>query len=166
MRYFVLAALLAACCTFAHPAAAQEAAQGGDQTYQNAVGVTFGWWNGASLSLKHFIKDDAAIEVRASFYQYGGELCGLYQFYGDFGNVAGLRWYAGGGAHAGAYNNRWTKNYPSRPDGVYLGPDGVLGVDYKFDSAPIDLSFDIQPRVDIPGGYFNVWGGLGVRFAF
>jgi hypothetical protein len=165
MKFCILLAAIAACCFFARPAAAQDD-RAADQTYQNAVGVTFGWWNGASLSVKHFFKDNEAIEARATFWQYGGELCGLFEYYGDFGNVSGLRWYVGGGGHAGGYNHQYAKYYPDRPDGAYFGADGVMGVDYKFDGAPIDLSFDVQPRVDVPGGYFNVWGGLGVRLAF
>lgn len=162
MKRIVVLAAIAACCALALPVAAQSS----DQTYQNAIGVNFGWWSGGSLSLKHFIKDDVAIEARLSFWEYGGEACGLYEYYGDFGNVSGLRWYVGAGGHAGVYNHDWSKYYPNRQDGAYLGPDGVLGIDYKFEGAPIDVSFDIQPRFDFPGAYFNVWGGLGVRFAF
>lgn len=155
--------VIAACCALALPTYAQTE---DDATYRNAVGVTFGWWRGAALSLKHFVTDEVALEAKLSFWNYGGEVCGLFEYYGDFGTVPGLKWYAGGGAHIGVYNQDWAKYYPARSDGLYAGPDGILGIDYKFPTAPIDLSFDVEPRVDIPGAYFNVWGGLGVRFAF
>lgn len=162
MKRTVPAAALAACLAFASTAKAQTS----DASYQNAVGVVFGWWVGGAISLKHFIKDNSAIEARVSFYQYGGEAAGFYEYYGDIPNLQNLRWYVGAGGHFGVYNHEWSKEYSGRQDGAYLGPDGILGIDYKFDGAPIDLSFDIEPRFDFPGAYFNVWGGLGVRFAF
>jgi hypothetical protein len=162
MKRIVAPAILVACLAIARPTAAQST----DQTYKNAVGVTFGWWNGASVSVKHFFNENTVGEVRVSFWQYGGEVCGLYEHYEDFGTVPGLKWYAGVGGHGGSHNNGYAKYYPSRTDGLYAGPDGILGVDYKFSGAPIDVSFDVQPRLDIPGPYFSVWGGLGVRFAF
>ncbi len=141
-------------------------AQDVGSTYQTAVGVKFGWWDGLAVSVKHFISDNVALEAQASFYRYGGEGTGLYEYYGNIPSVEGLKWYAGVGGHLGSYNTTYAHNYESRSSGVYFGPDAILGVDYKFTGAPIDLSFDIQPRVDVPGPYFNLWGGLGVRFAF
>jgi hypothetical protein len=162
MLKIVVLAGIAALCAITLDTSAQDL--GSD--YKTSVGVKFGWWEGGSLSVKHFVKENVAVEALLSFWQYGGEACGLYEFHGKIPNVDGLKWYVGGGGHVGVYNTDWAKNYPDRPGQVYLGPDGVLGIDYKFTGAPIDLSFAVHPRFDIPGGYFNVWGGLGVRFAF
>ena len=141
-------------------------AQSMGSDYQTAIGVKFGWWSGGAIDAKHFIKDNVAIEGELSLYRYGAEVNGLYEYYGNFSSVEGLKWYAGFGGHIGGYNNTYAHNYPNRSSGVFFGPDGVLGIDYKFTGAPINLSFDVQPLIDIPGSYFNVWGGLGVRFAF
>ncbi|TDX00974.1 hypothetical protein [Dinghuibacter silviterrae] len=162
MKHCLVLCLLALCCTLVLPVAAQSF----DDTYQNAVGIHFGWWRGVALSLKHFINDDAALEARASLWKYGGEVCVLYQFYGDVPDIDGLRWYAGGGAHVGQYNLAWAKYNPSELNRWYLGPDGVAGMDYKFQGAPIDMSFDVQPRMYFPVGWVDLWGGIGVRFAF
>jgi hypothetical protein len=142
------------------------AAQSLDDTYQTAVGVTAGWWSGAAFSLRHFIDDDAALEARLSVWKYGGEGCALYEYFGDVPDVDGLRWYIGGGAHVGQYNHAWAKYNPSEWNRWYLGPDGVAGMDYKFEGIPLDMSFDVQPRMDFPGGWVDLWGGLGIRFAF
>jgi len=46
--------------------------------------------------------------------------------------------------------------------------DGVLGLDYKISGAPINVSIDWQPSLNLIGHtYFEGgWGGLGVRFTF
>jgi hypothetical protein len=157
----ILLAIAALCCT-----TLVVSAQSMGSDYQTAVGVKFGWWSGAAIDAKHFIKDNVAIEGEVSFYNYGAEVNGLYEWYGHFASVEGLKWYIGAGGHIGGYNHTYAQNYPSRSSGVFFGPDGILGVDYKFTGAPINISFDIQPLFDVPGMYFNVWGGLGVRFAF
>ncbi len=129
--------------------------------YRTALGVKLGWWGGGALSVKHFIRDQAALEGLLAFWRNGFNITGLYQYHGDFANVNGLKWYVGVGGHIGFYNNKYYYG-----DGVYFGPDGVLGIDYKFNGAPINLSLDVQPGFDIPGGDFYAWGGLGIRFAF
>jgi hypothetical protein len=160
-RMMVVAGMVFLCFTALHATA-----QSLGPDYQTAIGIKFGWWSGGSISIKHFIKDNVAIEGEASFWEYGGDITGLYEWYGDIPAVEGMKWYAGAGAHIGFYNTEYAHYYPGRSNGLYLGPDGVLGVDYKFNNAPINLSFDVQPRVDLPGGFFDIWGGLGVRFAF
>lgn len=129
--------------------------------YRTALGVKVGWFGGGAISVKHFIKDQAALEGLLTFWKNGFNITGLYEFHGNFGNTAGLKWYVGPGGHLGFYNDKYENG-----DGVYFGVDGVLGVDYKFHGAPINLSLDVQPGVDIPGGDFYVWGGLGIRFTF
>lgn len=162
MRKILVLSLVAILCLGTLVSSAQSM----NSDYQNAIGVKFGWWNGAAIDGKHFIKDNTAIEAEVSIFNYGAEVNGLYEWYGNFSSVEGLKWYVGGGGHVGGYNHTYAHNYPNRTSGVFFGPDGVLGVDYKFTGAPINLSFDVQPLFDVPGMYFNVWGGLGVRFAF
>jgi hypothetical protein len=139
-------------------------AQALGQSYQTAVGVKI--YPGA-ISLKHFIKDDVALEGLAYFWRYGFRFTGLYEYHGEINGAPGLQWYIGPGAHIGFYNNDWEKNYPHRNDGVAIGVDGVIGLDYKIKGAPINLSLDWQPSFNIIGHtYFEGgWGGLGVRFA-
>lgn len=133
-------------------------------TYQTAIGVKI--YPGA-ISIKHFIKDDVALEGLASFWNYGFRATGLYEFHGDIRDVNGLKWYIGPGAHLGFYDNDWKDRYPDREKGVDLGVDGVLGLDYKIKGAPINLSLDWQPSFTIISHTdFRSWGGLGVRFTF
>src|SRR4030095_4766619 len=75
--------------------------------YRTALGVKVGWWGGGSISVKHFIRDQAALEVLLSFWRNGFNVAGLYEWHGDFANTNGLKWYVGGGGHIGFYNDKY-----------------------------------------------------------
>lgn len=133
--------------------------------YNTAVGIKF--YPGA-LSVKHFTNSNTAIEGLGYFWEYGYRIAGLYELHYKIGGVPGLKWYFGPGAHVGYYNDNWTRDYPERNGGFNLGVDGVLGLDYKIQGAPIDLSLDWQPSFTVLGStrFESGWGGLAVRFAF
>ncbi|WP_126971139.1 hypothetical protein [Gynurincola endophyticus] len=133
--------------------------------YQTAVGFKF---YPTAISVKHFIKSDAALEGLLYIWGDGIRVTGLYEYHGNFDNVEGLRWYIGGGAHIGFWNDEWRRSYPGRKKGVNIGVDGVLGLDYKIKGAPINISLDWQPSVSFIGYNYweSGWGGLGIRFAF
>ncbi|MDE3142822.1 MAG: hypothetical protein KGL19_01625 [Bacteroidota bacterium] len=134
-------------------------------TYKTAIGIKV--YPGA-LDIKHFIKPNVAVEGLAYFWQYGFRTTALYEIHGNINPVEGLKYYIGGGAHVGFYNNRWTVDYPSRQNGVDIGVDGVLGLDYKIPGAPINISFDWQPSLDLIGynNFESGWGGLAIRYTF
>jgi hypothetical protein len=50
--------------------------------------------------------------------------------------------YYGGGAYVGFEDGD-----------TFLGPTGVIGLDYKFATAPINLSLDWKPELDITARY-------------
>lgn len=133
--------------------------------YSTAVGLKI--YPGA-LSVKHFVEYNRAVEGLAYFYNDGVRITGLYEIHGDINGAPGLKWYVGPGAHVGVWNDNWQKNYPDRKSGVNLGIDGVIGLDYKFENVPINISFDWQPSFNIVGyTYFEAgWGGLGIRYTF
>ena len=133
-------------------------------SYRTALGVKF--YPGA-ISIKHFIQPNRALEGLAYFWNYGFRFTGLYEVHGDVNGAAGLKWYVGPGGHIGFWNTDWENKYPSRGRGIMIGIDGVLGLDYKIKSAPINLSLDIQPFFNIANyTYFDAWGGLGIRYTF
>ena len=139
-------------------------AQSMGNTYRTALGVKF--YPGA-ISIKHFIRTDRAIEGLAYFWNYGFRFTGLYEVHGDINGAPGLKWYVGPGGHIGFWNTDWENKYPSRGHGIAIGIDGVLGLDYKVKGAPINLSLDVQPFFNIANyAYFDVWGGLGIRYTF
>ena len=143
----------------------KSSAQSMGSDYQTAVGVKF--WPGA-LSVKHFTSDNTALEGLLNFWDHGFRLTGLYEIHGNIEAAPGLKWYVGPGAHIGWYNEGWVHNDHYYGSGsLSLGVDGVLGLDYKFNGAPIAISLDVQPFFELLSHpYIDVWGGLGVRYTF
>ena len=91
-------------------------------------------------------------------------LTGLYEVHNPINGAPGLRWYYGGGATLGSLDYKNDK----RDNELYLSIDGVLGLDYKVEGAPLNLSLDykpafvLNPYTDLEAGGF----GLSVRITF
>ncbi len=138
------------------------------QSYTTALGVKV--WDGGGITIKHFVAANVAVEGIGYFWNRGVRIVGLYEFHYDIASAPGLKWYVGPGAHVGFYNNTYyNNNYPNGDgSGSYVGIDGVLGLDYKFDRAPINISLDWQPSFEFGSnrGFINNWGGLGIRYTF
>ena len=149
---------LAFVLTMATGASAQGAAD-----YRTAIGVKF--YPGA-ITLKHFVSEKAAVEGLGYFFNNGFRITGLYEFHFDIADVNGLKWYVGPGAHLGFYNTRYKNNNNISDGGVAIGIDGIIGLDYKVPSAPINLSLDFQPSIEFGdyNGYGGSWGGIAIRY--
>ncbi|MEN9686661.1 MAG: hypothetical protein RLZZ28_2447 [Bacteroidota bacterium] len=132
--------------------------------YKTALGVKV--YPGA-ISIKHFISQNA-VEGLGYVTADGFRLTGLYELHYSLGNIEGLKWYIGGGAHLGIWSDAWKNKYPERTAGLALGVDGIWGVDYKIKGAPLNISFDWQPSFNLIGYHYfeGGWGGLGIRYTF
>jgi hypothetical protein len=109
-----------------------------------------------SFTVKYFINDRDALEGLVSFGTRFG-IGGLFEVHQLIGNVPNLNWFYGGGGYVGfQYGN------------TYLGPTGVIGIDYKFPNVPINLSMDWKPELDILPAINFVPDALGLsaRFTF
>lgn len=131
----------------------------GAQDYTTAAGLKF--YPGA-FSLKHFVTSNAAIEGMASFWNYGARFTALYEIHKPIPGADGLCWYYGPGVHLSMFKSKY--------GGISPGIDGVIGLDFKFRNAPINVSMDWQPSIEL-GDYYNDmfvggWGGLGLRYTF
>lgn len=138
--------------------------------YKNAIGGRFGVANG--ITFKHFMNSQNAVDFilnfRAKKNSYSSfRLTGLYEIHNPIYNAPGLQWYYGFGGGIGSYTYK-DKDYKYNNSEVYLSIDGVLGLDYKFDGAPINIALDWKPSFDItPNQGLNFEGvGLSLRFAF
>jgi hypothetical protein len=153
-RSFFIAALL-----FTMISADAQSKSANSSSYRTALGVKV--WDGGGISLKHFFTGNNAGELIAYFWGHGARFTGLYEIHGDFNGAPGLKWYIGPGAHIGFYDT-------NHGDGAYAGIDGVLGLDYKFKGAPINMSIDWQPSFEFGDGrgFYGNWGGLGIRYTF
>jgi hypothetical protein len=89
-----------------------------------------------SVSGKYFVTDKSAVEGLIAFGSRFG-IGALLEIHKPF-EVEGLTWFYGGGAYVGFED----KN-------AFVGPTGIVGLDYKFKTVPINLSLDWKPELDI-----------------
>ena len=132
--------------------------------YSKAIGVKFP--AGFSVTYKNFVADTKNIEAQATIWNKGFKISGLYEFnFYSFNNADGLAWFVGPGAHIGFWKEEYKTDYNSKID---IGIDGIIGLDYKFKDAPINMSIDWQPSITLigPAGFAPAAGGLSVRFTF
>jgi hypothetical protein len=163
-RNITLAMLLLFFCGSLSAQRKSSSRQSASQDYTTALGVKF--YPGA-ISLKHFVNDKNALEGIGYFWERGGRITGLFEIHGDISGAKGLKWYIGPGAHIGFYN-AWYYNNKNYNRGTYFGIDGVLGLDYKVNNAPLNLSLDWQPSFEFGygPGFTGNWGGFAIRYVF
>jgi hypothetical protein len=89
-----------------------------------------------SITGKYFITEKSAIEGIVSFGNRFG-IGGLLEIHQPF-SVDGLSWFYGAGGYVGFQSGD-----------TYLGPTGILGLDYKFANVPLNISLDWKPELDI-----------------
>lgn len=143
-------------------------------TYRTAIGLRGGGTSG--LTIKHFFANHAAIEGIIDFWPHGIGATALYEKHVQAFNVPGFHWYYGGGGHLRVYpDGSWTK-YRGRyywsdndPDGLALGIDGIVGLEYKIRPIPFAISLDLKPFLEVNtnggvGGYIDP--GLGIKVTF
>jgi hypothetical protein len=135
------------------------------QGYRNAIGGRFGTANG--ITFKTTLGGNKMLDLIANFRSNDGyeyfRVTGLYEIYNPIQGAQGLNYYYGLGGSVGSRTRKWDdKNQ------AYLAIDGVLGLDYKFAEAPLNLSLDWKPAIELaPGTEFDSSGlGLSIRFTF
>lgn len=146
------------------------------QNYKMAAGVRLGY--PISASVKLFISETTAIEAFANyrsnktqtaFGSYGWSWFGVgaaYQIHADIGAIDGLQWYYGGGVSVVFYNYD-DSGYYDDYNNLSFGLQGNIGLDYKFDNVPINLSADWVPTYYLSGfvsGFGAGYGAFSVRY--
>jgi hypothetical protein len=107
-----------------------------------------------SVTLKYIMPTGNALEGLISFGTRFG-IGGLYEIQKPLNGTAGLKWYYGGGGYVGFQSGN-----------TYLGPTGAIGLDYKFDKTPLNLSLDWKPELDILPGINFVPDAFGFSARF
>ncbi|GAB3649989.1 hypothetical protein GCM10028791_16490 [Echinicola sediminis] len=136
------------------------------QSYSTGVGLRAGVTNG--LTVKHFLTSEGAIEGILHSRWRGLVITGLYEVHKDIRELRGLKWFYGGGAHLGTWGNKSNHPFDEDRDYTVFGIDGIIGLDYKFDDAPVNLSLDYKPAFNITDNV-GWWGdeiALSLRFTF
>ncbi|MCX6253729.1 MAG: hypothetical protein NTV31_04540 [Bacteroidia bacterium] len=136
------------------------------QEYKTGVGLRGGFSNG--LTIKHFVSEKAAFEGLLSTRWQGFDITGLYEIHNQAFEVQHLNWYFGFGAHIGFWNG---DNVPwGDPNTSYtvIGLDGILGIEYSFNEAPINIGIDWKPAFNLIGysGFWGDGGALSIRYIF
>jgi hypothetical protein len=145
------------------------------EEYETAIGVRFGGVT-QGISVKHFLNTNSALEGILSFGHHSFLVTGLYEKQLPVNGAPGLYWFYGIGVHIGFYNGGdyfyYTKHgqryyYDDRSSSAVLGIDLILGMEYKFQNAPITIGLDIKPAFDFVEAFPGYWdGALTARFAF
>ena len=89
-----------------------------------------------SITIKYFMTEQHALEGLLSFGSRFG-IGGLYEVHKPT-TATGLTWFFGGGAYIGFEDSK-----------TFFGPTGIIGLDYKFNNIPLNLSLDWKPELDI-----------------
>ena len=135
-----------------------------------AIGVRLGGGQGygAEISYQQDFGGPHRLEVDLGYKSYGFglgtlNLTGVYQPHFDINAVPNLGWYAGVGARVDIfpYSGLSTTS-------IFLGVVGQVGVDYYFDTIPLQLSLDIRPCLYLYPATAFQWGdiALGIRYKF
>ncbi|MEX2511896.1 MAG: hypothetical protein WD398_03230 [Cyclobacteriaceae bacterium] len=135
------------------------------QSYATSAGLRLGVTNG--LTIKHFIKDNTALEGIIHSRYRGVILTGLYEVHKDINDVRGLRWFYGGGGHVGFWGSSIGR-YDSYRNTTIIGIDGIIGLDYLFEDFPLNVSLDYKPAFNLTGvtGFWGTESALSLRYAF
>ena len=99
-----------------------------------------------SVSFKYFMNSRAAIEGLVSF---GDPLSfgALLEMHNPL-STAGLQWFYGAGGYLG-FSKEYNAEKQMEERKTYFGAQGVVGLDYKFDKIPLNLSLDWKPELNL-----------------
>jgi hypothetical protein len=136
------------------------------QDYKTGVGLRGGFSNG--LTIKHFVSEKAAFEGLLSTRWRGFDITGLYEIHNQAFDVERLKWYYGFGAHIGFWDGSNTSWGTLGTQYTVIGIDGILGIEYSFSEAPINIGVDWKPAINLVGytGFWGDGGALSIRYIF
>ena len=138
------------------------------QDYKTALGVRLSSSNAMqnnSVSFKQFISDKTAIEA---LFTFGDPLAlgAMLELYKPL-NTAGLSWFYGGGGYIGFVKTLNTTTGKEKTDPNF-GAQGVIGLDYKFNNIPLNISLDWKPELNLVNdiNFEPAAVGFTARFTF
>ncbi|MDR6940279.1 hypothetical protein [Mucilaginibacter pocheonensis] len=142
------------------------------QDYQTAVGLKFGAYE-VGPSIKYFMDKNTALEGIIGIRDHGVVITGLYEIHQPAFNVDKLNFYYGFGGHLGSIGRGGFYKRIGGDDEYYdgkhilIGADATLGLEYKIPEAPIAISLDLNPRLELARGpFFDIAPGLGLKYTF
>lgn len=138
------------------------------QDYKSAIGGKVGY--GLVASYKTFLSSRDAVDLFGGIHWGGVALGAYWERHNEISSINNLYWYYGAG---GSYTT-WSYGYIGYDRYYEIGLSGVLGLDYKFESVPLNVSLDWAPTIvvldswDYPGAKINRfrggYGALSIRY--
>ncbi len=138
------------------------------QDYKTALGVRLSSAAPSvnnSISIKQFINDKMAVEGLLSF---GDPLAlgVLLEMHKPL-SASGLKYFYGGGGYL-AFVKTYNPNKLKNETNANFGAQGVVGLDYKFNNIPLNLSLDWKPELNLVSdiNFEPAAVGFTARFTF
>jgi hypothetical protein len=137
------------------------------QDYNTGLGLRAGVSPG--ISVKHFFSTNMAGEGILTVRWGGFNVTGLAEWHLQVFDTEGFYFFYGGGAHLGAWDSG-RDYYGTSTDGtkVFLGIDGIIGLEYAFQGIPLSIGLDWKPGMNVIsdfGFFFDDWA-LSFRYLF
>ena len=153
------------------------------EAQENLKQAGFRFGNTTGFTGRIITEDNFAFEGILGFRNGGMQVYGLFESRKplELNRVENMFLYFGGGAHIGfvkwneydqdydPYHNYYDDNYDWHI-GPAFGIDGIIGMEYVFNAAPISLAVDFKPFFELYGPFLmrvNFWDfGFHVRYNF
>lgn len=142
------------------------------QNYSTAIGIKSGYPGYGSLNLKKFTGSDFAFDVlggwkfNSSSSSYIWAQC-LFEKNKNIVNTSGANWYYGAGPAVGLWTvGGYTTKKGKYHDGIWLGLDAVIGIEYTFSAIPLNIAIEAGPSVNVfPYVGVDGLGNIALRYA-
>ena len=138
------------------------------QDYKTALGVRLSSSNAMqnnSISIKQFINPTTAIE---GLFTFGDPLAlgALLEFHKPL-SASGLRYFYGAGGYISFIKSVNVNTQKTSTDANF-GAQGIIGLDYKFNNIPLNISLDWKPELNIVSeiNFEPAAIGFSARFTF
>lgn len=138
---------------------------GSAQSYGSAIGIRGG--NPIGITYKQSLGSSKYFEGILGSQWRGLSLTALLEFQKTPWATPGLAWYYGVGAHAGQFQGVYTP-WAASGDYLVIGVDGIIGLEYTLQQAPLNFSLDYKPAFNLIG-YTGAWFdgfAMSIRFTF
>jgi hypothetical protein len=121
------------------------------------------------ISVKHFFTTNMAGEGILTVRWGGFNATGLAEWHLPVFDTEGFYFFYGGGAHLGVWDSG-RDYYGSTKDGtnLFLGVDGIIGLEYTFLDIPLSIGLDWKPGMNIISdfGFFFDDLAISLRYLF
>ncbi len=136
------------------------------ELYKNAIGLRLN--GGAGITVRHYLDGQKSLEGILYTRWHGMNVCGLLQANYPVFTEPGFRFYMGAGGHIGAWDTYYSPwwDEDKHHTRFIAGVDGQIGLEYKFQEIPLNLSIDWKPAINIIG-HANFWAddfAVSVRY--